>query len=64
METTALDGRRMQHKVTHWEYNEHSANLQPAQDLGMAVIHHIDPARTVRDLERLLGLSDRMVRRR
>ena len=41
-----------------------AANLQPAQELGMAVIHHVDPARTVRELERLLGLSDRLLRRR
>jgi hypothetical protein len=31
--------------------------------LGMAVIHHVDPARTVRELERLLGLSARLLRR-
>ena len=41
-----------------------AANLQPAHELGMAVIHHIDPGTTVRELERLLGLSDRLVRRR
>jgi putative hydrolase of the HAD superfamily len=40
-----------------------AANLQPAQELGMAVIHHVDPGRTVRDLERLLGLSARLQRR-
>jgi FMN phosphatase YigB (HAD superfamily) len=39
------------------------ANLQPAHELGMAVIHHVDPARTVRELERLLGLSTRLLRR-
>jgi len=39
------------------------ANLQPAHELGMAVIHHVDPARTVRKLERLLGLSARLLRR-
>jgi len=39
------------------------ANLQPAHELGMAVIHHVDPARTVRELERLLGLSARLLRR-
>jgi epoxide hydrolase-like predicted phosphatase len=39
-----------------------AANLQPAHELGMAVIHHVDPARTVRELERLLGLSDRLLR--
>jgi putative hydrolase of the HAD superfamily len=40
-----------------------AANLQPAQELGMAVIHHVDPTRTVRELDRLLGLSDRHLRR-
>jgi putative hydrolase of the HAD superfamily len=40
-----------------------AANLQPAKELGMAVIHHVDPGRTVHDLERLLGLSDRLLRR-
>ena len=40
-----------------------AANLQPAKELGMAVIHHVDPGRTVRNLERLLGLSDRLLRR-
>jgi hypothetical protein len=27
-----------------------AANLQPAQELGMAVLHHVDPARTVEEL--------------
>jgi putative hydrolase of the HAD superfamily len=40
-----------------------AANLQPAHELGMAVIHHVDPARTVRELERLFGLSARLLRR-
>jgi putative hydrolase of the HAD superfamily len=40
-----------------------AANLQPAQELGMAVIHHVDPGGTVRELERLLGLSDHLLRR-
>ena len=40
-----------------------ATNLQPAKELGMAVIHHVDPGRTVHDLERLLGLSDRLLRR-
>jgi putative hydrolase of the HAD superfamily len=40
-----------------------AANLQPAQELGMAVIHHVDPAGTVWKLERLLALSDRLLRR-
>jgi len=39
------------------------ANLEPAHQLGMAVIHHVDPARTVRELERLLGFSNRLLRR-
>jgi putative hydrolase of the HAD superfamily len=37
-----------------------AANLQPAHELGMAVIHHVDPGRTLRELERLLGLSARL----
>jgi putative hydrolase of the HAD superfamily len=41
-----------------------AANLQPAHELGMAVIHHVDPRGTVRELEHLLGLSDRPQRRR
>jgi FMN phosphatase YigB (HAD superfamily) len=41
-----------------------AANLQPARELGMAVIHHVDPGSTVRELERLLGLSARPQRRR
>jgi putative hydrolase of the HAD superfamily len=40
-----------------------ATNLQSAHELGMAVIHHVDPARTVRELERLLGLSARLLRR-
>jgi putative hydrolase of the HAD superfamily len=40
-----------------------AANLQPAHELGMAVIHHVEPGTTVGELERLLGLSDRPVRR-
>src|SRR4029453_577101 len=40
-----------------------AANLPPAQELGMAVIHHVDPGRTVRDLEHLLGLTGRLLRR-
>ena len=38
--------------------------LSRPMNLGMAVIHHVDPARTVRELERLLGLSDRLLGRR
>jgi putative hydrolase of the HAD superfamily len=40
-----------------------AANLQPAQELGIAVIHHVGPGGTVRELERLLGLPDRLLRR-
>jgi putative hydrolase of the HAD superfamily len=40
-----------------------AANLEPAHELGMAVIHHVDPARTVRELDRLLGFSNRLMRR-
>jgi len=32
-------------------------NLPPAQELGMAVIHHISPQSTIPELERLLGIS-------
>ncbi len=32
-------------------------NLPPAQELGMAVIHHTDPESTIAELERLLGMS-------
>lgn len=32
-------------------------NLPPAEELGMAVIHHVDPKETVLALERLLQLS-------
>lgn len=31
-------------------------NLEPAQALGMATIHHTDAARTIEELERLLGV--------
>jgi epoxide hydrolase-like predicted phosphatase len=30
-----------------------SSNLGPAQEVGMAVVHHVDPVRTIRELERL-----------
>ena len=40
-----------------------ASNLQPARELGMAVIRHVDPARTVGELDGLLGLSDRLLRR-
>lgn len=32
-------------------------NLPPAQELGMATVHHVDTAQTIAELERLLGLS-------
>lgn len=32
-------------------------NLPPAEELGMAVIHHVDPTKTVAQLEELLGLE-------
>ena len=32
-------------------------NLPPAQELGMAAIHHTDPEKTVAELESLLGLE-------
>jgi epoxide hydrolase-like predicted phosphatase len=32
-------------------------NLEPASELGMAVVHHIDAATTVPELERLLGVE-------
>ncbi|HWD85185.1 MAG TPA: HAD-IA family hydrolase [Solirubrobacteraceae bacterium] len=31
-------------------------NLEPAAELGMATIHHVDPQRTIAELERLLGV--------
>jgi putative hydrolase of the HAD superfamily len=32
-------------------------NLPPAQELGMATVHHTDPRVTIAELERLLGLA-------
>lgn len=32
-------------------------NLEPAAELGMATVHHVDPASTLAELERLFGLS-------
>jgi epoxide hydrolase-like predicted phosphatase len=32
-------------------------NLAPAEELGMAVVHHTDTRRTISELERLLGVS-------
>jgi epoxide hydrolase-like predicted phosphatase len=32
-------------------------NLEPAQELGMAVVHHTDAEMTVPELERLLGVT-------
>jgi putative hydrolase of the HAD superfamily len=31
-------------------------NLEPARQLGMAAVHHTDPAETIAELERLLGV--------
>ena len=31
-------------------------NLPPAQELGMATVHHVETARTIPELERLLGV--------
>ncbi|HUB37096.1 MAG TPA: HAD family phosphatase [Solirubrobacteraceae bacterium] len=31
-------------------------NLTPAQEMGMATVHHTDPATTIPELERLLGI--------
>ena len=33
-----------------------SSNLGPAREVGMAVVHHVDPVSTIRELERLFGL--------
>jgi len=32
-------------------------NLKPAEELGMATIHHTSAETTIRELERLLGLE-------
>lgn len=32
-------------------------NLQPAAELGMATVHHVESARTVAELERVFGLA-------
>jgi epoxide hydrolase-like predicted phosphatase len=32
-------------------------NLEPARELGMAVVHHVDAQQTIAELERLLGVS-------
>ena len=32
-------------------------NLPPAQELGMATVHHVDTTQTIAELERLLGLE-------
>jgi epoxide hydrolase-like predicted phosphatase len=31
-------------------------NLPPAEELGMAAVHHVEPEQTVAELERLLGV--------
>src|SRR5436305_10456587 len=32
-------------------------NLKPAEQLGMAAVHHTGPAQTIDELERLLGIE-------
>jgi putative hydrolase of the HAD superfamily len=32
-------------------------NLTPAEELGMATVHHTAPESTIAELERLLGLA-------
>jgi len=32
-------------------------NLEPARELGMAVVHHVSPPDTIAELERVLGLA-------
>jgi epoxide hydrolase-like predicted phosphatase len=32
-------------------------NLPPAQELGMATVHHVEPDETITELERLLGVD-------
>jgi putative hydrolase of the HAD superfamily len=32
-------------------------NLEPAREAGMAVVHHVEAARTIAELERLLGVE-------
>jgi putative hydrolase of the HAD superfamily len=32
-------------------------NLPPAEEMGMATVHHTDPERTIAELERLLGIA-------
>jgi putative hydrolase of the HAD superfamily len=32
-------------------------NLEPARELGMATVHHVEAERTVAELERLLGIE-------
>jgi putative hydrolase of the HAD superfamily len=33
-----------------------ATNLRPAREVGMAVVHHVDPVSTIRELERLFSL--------
>jgi putative hydrolase of the HAD superfamily len=33
------------------------SNLGPAREVGMAVVHHVDPVSTIRELELLFGLT-------
>ena len=32
-------------------------NLTPAEEMGMATVHHTDAATTIPELERLLGIA-------
>jgi putative hydrolase of the HAD superfamily len=32
-------------------------NLEPAREAGMAVVHHVDAARTIAELEELLAVA-------
>jgi FMN phosphatase YigB (HAD superfamily) len=32
-------------------------NLDPAQELGMATVHHVEAEATIAELERLLGVG-------
>ena len=34
-------------------------NLPPAEELGMATVHHVGAEQTIAELERLLGVSPR-----
>ena len=46
------------HEIAHHSYS-HTwiLNLTPAQELGMATIHHTSAEKTIPELERLLGVT-------